>query len=287
MSYSLEEVQVRDINTAIYSAQALSINPYLADSLLVAQGGRRRVSKVSPSVVFNTVNQPLFPNSGTRYTVSFDFAGLGGNTEYTQARAEGIWYVPLSVRTSFGIRAEGQYIRPYGSTTTLPIFEKLFSGGEYTVRGYDLRTIAPRDTRSGALVGGNKMLTFNAEYYVNIMSQVRVLAFYDAGQVRDIGQRFGWKEDITRVVPPDVPFLSDALGVQNLLTNGDAYRTEVIGRTSGFKTSTGVEVRFMMPVLNIPFRLIAAYNPQRQGVLDNQLLQTRRITYRFAVGTTF
>jgi outer membrane protein insertion porin family len=287
MSYSYEEVQILNVNRDIYSSQAISLNPYLADSLLEAQGGRRRVSKISPSVIFNTVNQPLFPSNGTRYTLSMDLAGIGGNTEYTQARAEGIWYVPLSLRTSFGIRAEGQYIRPYGSTSTLPIFEKLFSGGEYTVRGYDLRTIAPRDTRSGALIGGNKMLTFNAEYYVNIMSQVRVLAFYDAGQVRDIGQRFGWKEDVTRVVQPEIPFLSDIYSIQNLLTNGEAYKIEKIGETSAFKTSTGVEVRFMMPVLNIPFRLIAAYNPQRQGVFDNQLLQTRRVTYRFAVGTTF
>ena len=34
-----------------------------------------------------------------------------------------------------------------------------------------------------------------------------------------------------------------------------------------FKTSTGLEVRFFMPVLNVPFRLIFAYNPQRDGVL--------------------
>jgi hypothetical protein len=61
----------------------------------------------------------------------------------------------------------------------------------------------------------------------------------------------------------------------------------VIGRTSAFKTSTGLELRFMMPVLNIPFRLIGAYNPNRTGVLNHQLEQTKRFTFRFAVGTTF
>jgi hypothetical protein len=68
---------------------------------------------------------------------------------------------------------------------------------------------------------------------------------------------------------------------------GGGVRSEVIGRASAFKTSTGLEVRFMMPVLNVPFRLIAAYNPQRQGVLDNQLQPAKRFTFRFAVGTTF
>jgi len=54
-----------------------------------------------------------------------------------------------------------------------------------------------------------------------------------------------------------------------------------------FRTSTGAEVRFFMPVLNVPFRLIAAYNPQRAGVLDNNLQPQKKFTFRFAVGSTF
>jgi outer membrane protein insertion porin family len=287
MSYSYEQIQVLDINPSYLSPQVLSANPYLADSLLVNQNFRRTVSKVSPSVVFNTVNQPIFPTAGTRYTASFDIAGIGGNTDYVQTRLEGIWYHTLSARTSFGLRSEAQYIRPYGSTTTLPIFEKLFTGGEYSIRGFDLRTVGPRDPTSGVLTGGNKMLTLNAEYYVNLFGQVRVLAFYDAGQVQDIGTPLRWKDDITRLVTPPPPFLSDALAGSAVLTAPGAIHTEVIGQTSAFKTSTGIEVRFMMPVLNVPFRLIGAYNPQRFGVLDNNLQQTKRFTFRFAVGTTF
>ena len=45
-------------------------------------------------------------------------------------------------------------------------------------------------------------------------------------------------------------------------------------------------LRFM-PVLNVPFRLIAAWNPQRAGVLDNQLQPQKAFTFRFAVGSTF
>ena len=54
-----------------------------------------------------------------------------------------------------------------------------------------------------------------------------------------------------------------------------------------FKTSTGAEVRFFMPVLNVPFRLIFAYNPQRAGVLDNTLQPQKGFQFRFAVGSTF
>src|SRR5207237_10336636 len=54
-----------------------------------------------------------------------------------------------------------------------------------------------------------------------------------------------------------------------------------------FNTSTGAEIRFMMPVLNVPFRLIFAYNPQRNGVYDNNLQLQSKFQFRFAVGSTF
>ena len=60
-----------------------------------------------------------------------------------------------------------------------------------------------------------------------------------------------------------------------------------VGELSAFKSSIGAEIRFFMPVLNVPFRLIFAMNPSRGGVLDNQLLPERRFKFRFAVGSTF
>ncbi|MGE3342794.1 MAG: hypothetical protein AB7L71_05095, partial [Vicinamibacterales bacterium] len=60
-----------------------------------------------------------------------------------------------------------------------------------------------------------------------------------------------------------------------------------IGKTYAFKASTGAEIRFFMPVLNVPFRLIFAYNPQRGNVFNNQLQRQPKFTFRFAVGTTF
>jgi len=42
-----------------------------------------------------------------------------------------------------------------------------------------------------------------------------------------------------------------------------------------------------MPVVNVPFRLIGAFNPSRGGVFDNNLSLAKRFTFRFAVGTTF
>lgn len=288
--YSYEEVKVQDINELYLLPEVRESNPFLADSLLLNSGGRRTVSKISPSVVMNTVDHPIFPRSGRKITAGLDIAGLGGNTSFVQSRFEGIFYVPMGTRYALGVRGEGQYIRPYGSTTTLPIFERFFLGGEYSIRGFDIRTVGPRDNSGRIVLGGNKSLLFNAEFYVSVAGPVRLLAFYDAGQVRDLGERFGWWEDVTRTVPAPLPVLYDP-------TNPGSIRDpnvpiplptiEVLGRRNAFRTSTGLELRFFMPVLNVPFRLIAAYNPQRGGILNNNLLLQPKFTFRFAVGTTF
>ena len=58
-------------------------------------------------------------------------------------------------------------------------------------------------------------------------------------------------------------------------------------KASAFKTSTGAEIRFFMPVLNVPFRLIFALNPNRFVVYDNNLQPERKFRFRFDVGSTF
>jgi outer membrane protein insertion porin family len=291
LAYSYQRVKVENVNAAYLNPTLLKNNPYLQDSLLIGQGGRRTVSKVSPSFVSSTINEPIFPSAGHKYTVGLDVAGPGGNTKYVTTSGEIIHYFKLTPRQSIGIRLQSQYIRPFGSTT-LPIFEKIFIGGEYSIRGFDLRSVGPRDASTGLVLGGNKNLLFNAEYSVMVAGPVRVLAFFDAGQVRNVGQGFVWKEDVEKTTAPTttLPLLYDPT-VNLILSAADVAAatstTTVIGRRDAFKTSTGLELRFFMPVVNVPFRLIAAFNPSRGGVLDNNLQFTKRFTFRFAVGTTF
>jgi len=268
--------------------EVLRRNPFIYDSLLIGQGGKRTISKVTPSFVHNTVDSPIFPNQGKRLTASIDLAVLGGNTQFYKPSLEYVYFHRHLARTSFGFRAQTQYIAPLGNTTSLPIFERLFLGGEYSVRGFDIRSIGPTVPGSVVVLGGNKSLLFNAEYLITIVNQVRIVLFYDAGQVRDIGQNFAWKEDLTQLVPGFVPALIDPFAVSSLIDpNAPTATTKVIGQTSAFKTSTGVELRFFMPVLNVPFRLIYSFNPQREGVLDNNYRPAKETTFRFAVGTTF
>jgi outer membrane protein insertion porin family len=291
INYSYENVEIKDLNPLFNDPRILRGNPLLADSLLTAQGGKRIISKIGPSYVYNTVDNPIFPTAGKRYTMSFDVAGIGGNTSFINPRTEGVWYFPHTKRTSFGFRAAWEYLRPYGDTRALPIFQKIFLGGEYSIRGFDIRSVSPRDELSGVPVGGNKSLLFNAEYLIHIAGPVRLVLFADTGQVRNVGEHFAWKEPIYRRTTPGTlyPLFLDTVGIiSNPLVGMELpVRTEVVGETAAFKASTGAEIRFFMPVLNVPFRLIFAMNPSRGNVLDNNLQPEKKYKFRFAVGSTF
>jgi outer membrane protein insertion porin family len=291
VNYSYEQVKVKELNPLYTDPLILQGNPFLYDSLLIGQGGRRTISKIGPSFVYNTVDHPIFPTSGSRYTMSMDLAGIGGNTNFWNPRAEAVRYFPFGARrrTSLGLRAQAEYIAPYGSSLVVPIFEKLFLGGEYSMRGFDLRTVGPRDPVTGLVTGGNKSLLFNVEYLITIAGPVRLVLFYDAGQVRDEGESFGWKEPVYQTTVPGalIPTPGDFYSVFNPFNSHFDPVTSVIGERSAFKTSTGAEIRFFMPVLNVPFRLIFAANPSRGGVLDNNLQPEKKWKFRFAVGSTF
>jgi outer membrane protein insertion porin family len=286
-NYSYERVRVSEISDVYTDPVVLARNPFLRDSLLIGQSGERIISKVTPTLQYNSVDQPIFPTTGKRLVLSADLAGLGGNTKFTKPSVEAVMFIKQNTRMSLGMRGQVEYIRNFSNSRELPIFEKLFLGGEYSVRGFDLRSIGPQDINTGLVLGGNKSLLFNVEQIITIAGPVRLILFYDAGQVRDTGQSFAFKEDIKEVVRLPLPLLYDPSAVLSLTDPLYVAPIITIGQRSAFKTSTGGEIRFFMPVLNVPFRLIFAYNPQRGGVLNNQLQPQKAFQFRFAVGTTF
>ena len=267
LSYSYEATSVTDINPFFFGTGLdgdgfdnpfLRSNPFLGDALLLGNNGRRTVSKITPMISMNTIDHPIFPRRGTRYQAGVDLAGLGGNSRFWKPTLEGTWYIPHTSRTTIGVRAQYQHLAA-GNPLQIPIFERLWLGGEYSVRGYDIRRIGPtlsdvdpdipeNSFQGRSLIGGNKSFLFNAEYQFSIADPVRLVVFYDAGQVQNFGDSFAMDD---------------------------------------FKTSTGLELRFFIPMLNVPFRLIYAWNPQRDGVYNDRLLPQEETVFRFAVGTTF
>jgi outer membrane protein insertion porin family len=204
--------------------------------------GRHPESRIGPSLVYNTVDNPYTPRKGAKITLTPVVAGgpLGGGIDYFRPDGEAILYIPHLRKTALGLRVEAAWITPFGSTTRLPYYQRYFLGGETQIRGVNIRTVGPVNTQNQA-IGGNKFALFNAEYYFDVAGPLRLVLFYDAGQAFAEGNNLNLRQ---------------------------------------LRTSTGAELRFIMPVLNVPFRLIYAWNPSRDS------FQPAR-TFKFAVGTTF
>lgn len=258
VSYSLEQANVSNINPVFgMNPGMLSYNPFLADTLLLGSGGNRTISKVTPMLRHSTVDHPIFPTRGKTLAAGMEFAGAGGNTSFLKPNLEGVWWKPHTSKTVFGVRVQAQFLLS-DDPVSIPVFERLWLGGEYSVRGFDIRRIGPTlsdvkpetgDSWQGRTVmGGNKSILLNVEYQFLVGSMARIITFVDAGQVQNFGDKFA---------------------------------------TDDFKTSTGVELRIFMPMLGVPFRLIYYFNPMRDGVYNDRLYPQEGRGFRFSMGSTF
>ena len=74
-------------------------------------------------------------------------------------------------------------VDPYGNTTDIPIYERWFLGGLYSLRGFHYRQVGPQD-QFGEPLGGDTYFFGTVEYSIPIVPKyVRLAAFYDVGNV--------------------------------------------------------------------------------------------------------
>jgi outer membrane protein insertion porin family len=88
------------------------------------------------------------------------------------------------------------------------------------------------------------------------------------------------------------------VGFQQVFLRGEAQTNTVVRLSQGLfskfsdiRSSIGAELRFQVPVINVPFRLIYAYNPNARGpqVIDGFPFNfnEKKSVFRFSVGRTF
>jgi outer membrane protein insertion porin family len=212
---------------------------YAYESIGVTLDARHVESRVAPGFAFDTVDNPLTPRRGSRITARVDIAGglLGGTTNYIRPEIEVVQYIPHTSRTALGVRASAGRVRPFGSTNAAPYYLRYFLGGENQIRGVGIRTVGPIDSERRA-IGGDKYVLFNAEYYFDAHPRVRLVLFHDAGQA--------YSE-------------SEPIDLRQL------------------RSSSGIELRLLVPKLTVPVRFIYGLNTGRDE------FQPARV-FKFAVG---
>jgi outer membrane protein insertion porin family len=129
-------------------------------------------------------DMPKFPTEGSRFTLSPEIAGLGGNYKYLKTTVGYDWYFPLfwkfvlSTKTKFGL------ISPFPGQDTVRFsrYDAFTAGGSWitqgVIRGYDDMTICGY----GNPQNGISLLTLSAELRFPVIEQMLYLsAFGDMG----------------------------------------------------------------------------------------------------------
>jgi len=198
LGYPLEELlgeSFEDVNAGLqYEFSAIDIQNVDADAaqLVRDQAGKSTASAIIPSLTRNTINNPLNPTRGSNQSLSVELAGLGGDQRYYLVEARNTWYYPLFSSETGGLVMSLRTRLGYGETFNdddFPLFKRYFPGGINSVRGFDNRSLGPKDER-GSEYGGSKQIVNNLEFIFPLATSagIKGVVFYDLGQAFDDGK---------------------------------------------------------------------------------------------------
>ncbi len=161
--------------------------------------GTSLTSSVTPSVSYDSRDQYFNPTEGAIGNTSFKLAGLGGTTYFFKGDLAGKWYYPVFKDPDWGgtytlsLGGAIGYGVGYNGPSSLPLFERYFPGGINSVRGFEDRSLGPRDSQ-GDLVGGSKQGILNVELIFPILERMglRGVAFFDMGEAFRHDQSISW-----------------------------------------------------------------------------------------------
>jgi outer membrane protein insertion porin family len=215
-----------------------------------------------------------------------------------------------------GMHGLGRFLTGYGGKVAPP-FNRFYMGGENDIRGFEIWGISPiayipssapinvlnndgtprlqKIIVDGVVTstavtqtipiyqltfpGGDTQGVGNFEYRIPIFGPVILAAFFDVG-LNKISRRAQ-----LALNPGRLAELNGTFPQANF--SGQAY---IAPGTQKVRSSTGLELQVMMPVVNAPFRLYWAYNPTRvDNFLQAPIVADRSIfpnaaTFRQAVG---
>ncbi len=162
-----------------------------ASTIIKDQKGTNTTSSITPSLVRDSRDNYLDPSRGSRNSATLTLAGLGGSNGFIKGILDSAWYFPLG-ETTFMARGRFGYAKGIFNKK-LPLYERFYVGGLYTVRGLGFGDAGPKDPVSGDAIGGTEELIFNTEYIFPIFPEMKLkgVVFFDAGNAYEDFQNFG------------------------------------------------------------------------------------------------
>jgi outer membrane protein insertion porin family len=162
------------------------------------------LSSLTPSIQWDTRNDPLTPSKGVLASASIEYAfpAFRADTELVKLQGAASMYRPLSRGVAaFGLRIGA--IEPLGPDTgeaanlQVPLNVRFFAGGRATHRAFATDRLGiPGQTRdeSGNPLGGNALVLLNAEYQRTLAGPLSGVLFVDGGNVWAEPSRVRWRD---------------------------------------------------------------------------------------------
>jgi outer membrane protein insertion porin family len=266
-------------------------------------------SQASISFTENRLDASWQPHNGHEISALLQVAGLWGNVRYIQPTIEYRVFHPVKGlrldkegRNVVGARFQATYIRGI-SGDVAPPFSRIYQGGDYDLRGFDIRSgtpygfvptrvlfpltnpdgsTVPRDPTNPSLgplqvpipvygiasIGGDISFTNNLQYTIPIYARTVALVFFnDFGidTALDHGQLRQSPEGSALLNAPlyGCPNYSNGACQGGIPIQFNRIIEPIHGTNFVPRDSIGGELDIMAPIINAPFRIYYAYNPAR------------------------
>jgi len=253
-------------------------------------------STITPSISYNTVNNPINPTGGKSFFYSAGIAGLGGNVNSITNVFDFKYFHPINKRRNvLGFHASVAHAIGYAGKE-IPPFSRFYMGGESDIRGYDIRSISPVtfipeattipiSYRSSSclagictfpipalvyvatLPGGDLQGYGNAEYRIPIVSSIVTAGFFFDGGTVGVLRRSALQLNSTGFQsltnPANGGHFVDATQPPPLGSNLTQQLPLAPGTNFRLRGSTGIEFVVQLPIIQAPFRIYYAYNVHR------------------------
>ena len=194
---------------------------------LAYYGDQTSTSSIGFTFGYNTLDDNLKPTRGILFSLSQDFAGLGGNLKYLKTEGSFSTFKKLPWDFVGEFTLASGFIQGYGGQT-VPIEERFFKGGD-SFRGFKIAGIGPRDTTYSGDYGA-----MGGDFYAIGTLQARVPDFMPA----DYGMNFALFSDFGTLGHLDSPFRG-CFSASN--------PTSCIKDNLAFRASAGVSVKWKSP----------------------------------------
>lgn len=161
-----------------------------ASNIIKEQEGVATTNSVQLSLSRDSRDNFFNPTRGNRTALSLEYAGgpLGGDNYFRKFIAESSQFIPLWWKLVLVFKGSYGLVDGFDGRD-VPIYERFFLGGIYSVRGFEPRMVGPQD-ENGDPTGGYRKLVFNTEVLVPLDESqgLNLVAFFDIGNAWDKGE---------------------------------------------------------------------------------------------------